>query len=233
VAKEVDVRFGTLLLIGGFIALVTLLTLYAYARLVPLKSPFDLVAQPGLVVVDSKGNVLQRDMSDGLRVPVKLQDVSPAMIDATIAAEDARFRSHPGVDPIAVVRSVVSLPFRRSGASTLTQQIARRLYLQNGVGMPVVERKAREALIALQLEARYSKDDILELYLNQVYYGRGAYGVEAASRVYFGVSARNLDYAQAALLAGLPQLPGIYGAAPDAQAAGERRGYVIGRLMAT
>ena len=225
-------RFGTLLLIGGFIAIVTLVTLYAYAHLVPLRSPFELVAQPGLVVVDSNGVVLERDMSEGLRVPVKLRDVSPAMIDATIAAEDARFRSHPGIDPIAMVRSVLSLPFRRSGASTLTQQIARRLYLNGGAGMPVVERKGREALIALQLEARYSKDDILELYLNEVYYGRGAYGVEAASRVYFGVSAHNLDYAQAALLAGLPQLPGIYGASPDAQAVEARRGYVIGRLMA-
>jgi penicillin-binding protein 1C len=155
------------------------------------------------------------------------------MIEATIAAEDARFRSHPGVDPIAIARSIVTLPVRRSGASTLTQQIARRLYLQGGAGMPLPERKAREALIALQLEARYSKDEILELYLNDVYYGRGAYGVEAASRVYFGISARNLDYAQAALLAGLPQLPGLYGAAPEAQAVEARRAYVIGRLFST
>src|SRR6187455_699332 len=83
------VRLSTLLLVGGFIAAVTLLTLLAYARLAPLRSPYELVSQPGVVVVDSHGVVLQRDMRDGLRVPVTLQDVSPAMVDATIAAEDA------------------------------------------------------------------------------------------------------------------------------------------------
>ena len=88
-------RLGTLLLIGGFIALVTLVTLYAYARLVSERSPYELVAQPGLVVVGSNRNMLRRDMSDGLRVPVKLQGVSPAMIEVTIAAEDARLRGHP------------------------------------------------------------------------------------------------------------------------------------------
>src|SRR3972149_4808618 len=83
---------------------------------------------------------------------------------------------------------LLPLPFQRSGASTLTQQVARRLYLRDGAG-GLLERKAREALTALQLEAHYSKDEILALYLNEVYYGRGAYGVEAAARVYFGVSA--------------------------------------------
>jgi membrane peptidoglycan carboxypeptidase len=100
----------------------------------------------------------------------------------------------------------------------LTQQVARRLYLSEFSG-PLPERKAREALIALQLDARYSKDEILELYLNSVYYGNGAYGVEAAARVYFGVSAANLDLAQAAFLAGLPQMPAVYGGEPNGHAA--------------
>ena len=109
------------------------------------------------------------------------------MVDATIAAEDRRFRDHPGVDPFAIARAIVKLPFERSGASTLTQQLARRLYID--ASTPLLERKAEEALVAMQLEARYSKDEILAMYLNEVYYGNGAYGIEAAARIYFGVSA--------------------------------------------
>ena len=216
---------------GGLVLVVTpLVVLTAYARLAPLPSPYALVEQPGFVVLDAEGVVLQRDTSAGLRVPVALADVAPVMVEATIAAEDKRFRSHPGVDPLAAARALLRLPFQRSGASTLTQQVARRLYLRDGAG-GLLERKAREALTALQLEAHYSKDEILALYLNEVYYGRGAYGVEAAARVYFGVSARNLDLAQAAFLAGLPQLPADYGAAPDAPAVRERQRYVLDRLV--
>ena len=215
---------------GVAVAVASCAALAVYVRFAPLESPYALLPAPGATVIDAHGVVLQRDASDGLRVPVRLQDVSPALVDATIAAEDGRFRSHPGVDPLGIMRALVTFPFHRSGASTLTQQLARRLYLRSG-GNPV-ERKAREMVIALQLESRYSKDQILELYLNDVYYGRGAYGVEAAARVYFGVSARNLDLAQSAFLAGLPQLPAVYGAEPDAAMVSLRRAYVLQRLLA-
>ncbi len=208
-----------------------LVLLAAYVGFAPLPSPYDRLPPPGLVVLDADGGLLQRDTSAGLRIPVRLDQVAPIMVDATVAAEDERFRSHPGVDPVATLRSLVALPFHRSGASTLTQQLARRLYLSGYEGA-LVERKAREALLALQIDARYSKDQILELYLNDVYYGRGAYGVEAAARVYFGVSAANLDLAQAALLAGLPQMPSVYGANPGSQATLARRDYVLSRLAA-
>jgi penicillin-binding protein 1C len=213
-------------------ALAPLLVLALYARFAPLESPYARLEGPGLVVLGADGAVLQRDASSGLRIPTTLDRVAPVMVEATIAAEDARFRSHPGIDPIATARAVVTLPFRRSGASTLTQQLARRLYLSDFDG-PVLERKTREALLALQLEARYSKDEILELYLNNVYYGNGAYGIEAAARVYFGVSAANLDLAQAAFLAGLPQAPGAYGADPASAATLGRRDYVLDRLVET
>ena len=127
---------------GGLVLVVTpLVVLTAYARLAPLPSPYALVEQPGFVVLDAEGVVLQRDTSAGLRVPVALADVAPVMVEATIAAEDQRFHRHPGVDPIAVARSLVRLPFQRSGGSTLTQQLARR-HPEPVEGQPPVVRQA-------------------------------------------------------------------------------------------
>ena len=205
--------------------------LAGFVRIAPLGSPFARTQVPGWVVLDANGVVLQRETSDGLRIPVALDEVAPVMRQATIAAEDARFRSHGGIDPLAIGRALLRLPFQRSGASTLTQQLARQLYIEDSA--PLIERKAREALIAMQLDARYSKDEILALYLNETYYGRGAYGVEAAARVYFGVSAANLDIAQASFLAGLPQRPAEFGESLDTPGVIERQRYVLRRLAET
>jgi membrane peptidoglycan carboxypeptidase len=160
------------------------------------------------VVLDSHGRVLQYDVRDGLRLPVHLEQVAPAVIDATVATEDQRFFEHPGIDPLAIVRSLVRWTDAPSGASTISQQLARGLYLRDEE-RPVPVRKVREAVLALQLEAHRSKNELLMLYLNQAYYGRGAYGIEAAARTYFGVPAQHLTTAQAALLAGLPQAPAL------------------------
>src|SRR5207248_2282519 len=154
--------------------------------------------------------------------------VAPRMLQATISAEDRRFLQHFGVDPIAVARALANTS-APSGASTITQQLARRLYLADD-SSPLAVRKVHEALIALQLEANRSKAEILQLYLNDVYYGRGAYGVEAAARVYFGIGAANLDLAHAAYLAGLPQRPSDYDSVIDA-AAHARQTYVLGRMV--
>lgn len=213
-----------------FLAALTgiLLGIVAFAHFAPLADPRALIGPPGTVVLASDGTILWRDTEEGVRIPVSLDSASPAVIAATIAAEDKRFRSHPGIDPLAIARAFIRFPSQRSGASTITQQLARRLYLQ---GQPLLLRKGREAEIAFQLEARYSKDEILELYLNSVYYGRGAYGIEAAARVYFGVSAANLDLARAAFLAGLTQAPAIGEEA--GKAARDRQRYVLDRMKAT
>lgn len=203
--------------------------LWFYANCAPFDSPESKLSVPGSVVLDAHGVVLQRDGADGFRIPVRLQDVAPVMREATISAEDQRFESHPGIDPIAIARAVTHLGSQRSGASTISQQLARRLYLDGGGG-PLLVRKARESLIAFQLEAHRSKDEILELYLNEVYYGRSAYGIEAASRVYFGVSAANLDLARASFLAGLPQLPSVYQGEAEIEHAKQRQSYVLDRL---
>lgn len=220
--KKVLSAFG-----GMAVALVVGLPAYAYCA--PFDAPEGRLHAAGTVVLGVDGVVLQRDATKGLRIPVTLDTVAPVVIQATVAAEDQRFWRHPGVDPVAVVRALLHASDTRSGASTLTQQLARRLYFPDGAG-PLPVRKVREALTALQLDAHRSKDELLTLYLNDVYYGRGAYGIEAAARVYFGVSAADLDLARAAYLAGLPQLPSTFGDTFDESAARVRQAYVLGRM---
>lgn len=208
--------------------------LLAYAFLAPLDSIDEQAPIAGTLIVDRHGVPLTRDASEGVRIPVALERVAPLAVAATIAAEDQRFWSHSGVDPLAIASALgeaASGPARPRGASTITQQVARELYLDGE--SPALLRKAREALTALQLEARYPKRALIETYLNHVYYGRGAYGIEAAARIYFGVSARNLDLARASYLAGLPQLPGFYGEAGEEAEARVRQRYVLDRLVAT
>jgi len=208
--------------------------LLAYAFLAPLDPIEERAPVAGTLIVDRHGTPLVRDTTEGVRIPVALDDIAPIVVVATIAAEDKRFGSHVGVDPLAVAGALgeaTTSTSRPRGASTITQQVARELYLDDGA--PVLLRKAREALTALQLEARYPKSALMETYLNHVYYGRGAYGIEAAARLYFGVSARNLDLTRASYLAGLPQLPGVYGEADGHDAAKARQRYVLDRLVAT
>ena len=216
-------RVGVIVL--GFASLF----LVGYARLAPLDAPEARGAIPGTVILDAHGNVLERGARDGLRIPVSLDRIAPRMLQATISAEDRRFLGHVGVDPLAIGRAL-SDRTRPSGASTITQQLARRLYLADDP-RPLALRKLHEAGLALQLEANRSKAEILGLYLNDIYYGRGAYGVEAAARVYFGVAAANLDLAHAAYLAGLPQRPAAYDPARDTAPAKARQRYVLERMV--
>src|SRR5947207_4580677 len=213
-----------LVIVIGFASL----SLTEYAPLAPSDAPECRGVVPGTVVLDARGNVLERDASAGLRIPTTVDRVAPRMMQTTNSAEDRRFLQHFGVDPIAVARALANTS-APSGASTITQQLARRLYLADD-SSPLAVRKVHEALIALQLEANRSKAEILQLYLNDVYYGRGAYGVEAAARIYFGVGAANLDLAHAAYLAGLPQRPSDYDAIAD-PAARSRQSYVLGRRV--
>ena len=228
-------RSGALLrlAIGAVAAILGLCTaLVGYAHLAPLTPLHEQAPPAGTVIVDRHGSPLLRDASEGVHIPVSLDEIAPIAVSASVAAEDRRFWRHPGVDPLAVAHALTQVATERSeprGASTITQQLARRLYL-SGTDSPGLLRKAREALIALQLEARYAKRDLIEAYLNHVYYGRGAYGIEAAARRYFGVSARHLDLAQASYLAGLPQLPSVYG--DESPAARARQRYVLDRMVA-
>src|SRR2546430_4123185 len=127
------------------------LSLAGYARFAPLSAPETQLQLPGTVVLDVHGNVLERDGGSGMRIPVGLGSVAPRMLQATISAEDRRFQQHPGVDPLAIARAAITSGSQPSGASTITQQLARRLYLADDAS-PLAVRKAHEALVALQLE---------------------------------------------------------------------------------
>ena len=154
-------------------------------------------------------------------------EIPQVMKDAMISVEDRRYYSHIGVDPIGVARSVMvriqSGSFRQGG-STITQQLARNIFLNN---TRTFDRKLREAILAMALEARFSKDQILELYLNKVYFGGGAYGIDAASRKFFGHPATTLSLPEAAIIAGLVKAPSRYSPTADAQAAVDRAKVVL------
>lgn len=162
-------------------------------------------------LLDSRGNILATfSPDDRSREPVELEDISPLVIKATLSVEDRKFYEHSGFDIKGMGRAVlVNLEkgSRTQGASTLTQQLARNLYLTHE---KTWTRKAKEAVYTLQLEMKYSKDEILRMYLNEIYYGHGAYGIEAASQMYFGKSAADLDLAESAMLAGIPKGPTYY-----------------------
>jgi penicillin-binding protein 1C len=167
-------------------------------------------------ILDRNGNPLYEilDPSAGRRTYVTLDKISPALVAATIATEDKDFYEHPGFDAGAIIRALwenYRTGGQGGGASTITQQLARALLLSpEERAQRTYSRKAREIILAAEITRRYSKDDILELYLNEIYYGNLAYGIEAASETYFGKSANQLDLAEASFLAGLPQSPSVY-----------------------
>jgi len=167
-------------------------------------------------ILDRNGNVLYEilDPNAGRRTYVPLEDISPFLVAATVATEDGDFYSNPGFSPLAILRAFwqnISSGETVSGASTITQQLARMLlFTPEEATRLTYLRKVREAILATEITRRYSKDDILELYLNESYYSNLAYGVEAAAQTYFHTTADKLDLAQAAFLAGLPQAPSVY-----------------------
>jgi penicillin-binding protein 1A len=165
------------------------------------------------------------------RTPVTRKAISPWLTKATVAVEDRRFYQHGGVDPVGIARAVVADIRARKvvqGGSTITQELVRNLYLSRE---RTLRRKLTEACLAIKLSGRWSKDRILTAYLNQVFYGNHAYGVEAAAETYFSRRARNLDLEQAALLAGLPQAPSSYDPFRNPAAALARRNEVLHAML--
>jgi len=159
------------------------------------------------------------------------EEIPPVMVDAMVAVEDRRFYYHPGVDPIGIARATY-VNFSRGGnyqgASTITQQLARNIFLTNARKFA---RKIREMILALAIERRFSKEQILELYLNRVYFGGGAYGIDAASRRFFGHPATRLSLEEAAIIAGLVKAPSRYAPSADPEAARNRARTVIGVMQ--
>lgn len=192
--------------------------------------------EPVATTIWSQDGVMLGRLSVENRQPITLDQIPKNVLDATIAVEDHRFYEHPGVDIVGIGRATYANlrgSSLRQGASTLTQQLVRQPSFASSLGLSFEKkysRKFREALIALRLEQVYSKNEIIQLYLNHVYYGSGAYGIQAASQTYFGKSAAKLSLAEAALLAGIPQRPSAFTPVDNRQAAVKRRDEVLDRM---
>jgi membrane peptidoglycan carboxypeptidase len=190
-----------------------------------------------ILITDRTGRALYEaiDPNGSKQTPVPLAEIPLACRNATIATEDSRFYTHPGVDLFGIARALWQnwrTGAAIAGTSTLTQQLARNLYLPEAERTErTLRRKLSEAWLAWRLERTYAKDELLALYLNTTYYGHFATGIEAAAQAYFGVHARELDLAQCALLAGLPQAPTAYNPIENPEAAQMRQAVVLG-LMA-
>lgn len=204
-----------------------------------LPSPEGLNRPPAqsTFIYDREGRLLYTisDPTVGSRTVVPLDQMPANLRNATIATEDADFYSNPGFDAGALLRALwqnVGSGHIVSGASTITQQLVRSaLFSDAEQAEQSYWRKMREVVLAFQVSQRYSKDDILAMYLNQIYYGNQSYGVEAAAQSYFGVAARDLDLAQCAMLAGLPAAPNGYNPLTNPQAADTRRQQVLDLMV--
>jgi penicillin-binding protein 1A len=182
------------------------------------------------VIYDYKGRPFG-DIALQRRYYVSLDKIPAHTRYAFISAEDKNFYKHFGVDPIAILRALITNISRKDikqGASTITQQLARNLFLTPERSLT---RKIKEALLAIKIEREFSKDKILELYLNYIYLGQGAYGVEAASRIYFGKSVKDLTVDESAVLASLPKAPTKYNPFRNPERILERRNYVLLRML--
>jgi penicillin-binding protein 1A len=179
---------------------------------------------------DSKGELLA-EFSIEKRALLSLSDIPVDIQNAVIATEDSRFFTHVGISPRGMIRAAVMNLLRGrvvQGGSTLTQQLAKLIFLSPERKFT---RKIKEMLLSLQLERNFSKDEILQFYLNQIYFGHGAYGVQAAAQVYFGKEVKDLRLADCALLAGLIRFPGGYSPFSHPDRALARRNFVLGRMQ--
>src|SRR6218665_3169332 len=165
------------------------------------------------------------------RTPIRFADIPPNFIKALLSAEDDNFANHYGVDLSSLMRAATQLLKSgqiQSGGSTITMQVAKNFFLTNERSF---SRKINEILLALQIERELSKDEILELYVNKIYLGNRAYGIEAAAQVYYGKPMHDLSLGQMAMIAGLPKAPSRFNPLVNPQRSKERRDWILGRMF--
>jgi len=199
-----------------------------------LPSPANLqtIAPPVKTLVYDRNEKLVHEFFKENRSIVPLRDIPKPLVQAILAIEDRRFYTHWGVDPIRLLRALVTdIVARRpeQGGSTITQQLARNLFLTHE---KTFTRKLKEVVLAIRIEQTYTKDEILEMYFNQIYFGEGAYGVDAAAKVFFGKRVQELTFPECALLAGLPRNPRDYSPRRDPDRALRRRNLVLSQMLA-
>lgn len=223
-------RWGFIVSVWG--ALAGVLLVVWFCRDLPRpESALDAVRRPSLTLEDRSGRVIAT-YGDLVGEPLRLNQFPPVLPAAVVAVEDRRFYHHPGIDILGMLRAAwVDLTAGRvvQGGSTLTQQVAKTLFLTNA---RTLQRKVQELFLTLWLERHFTKNEILEIYLNRVYLGSGAWGMDAAARLYFGVSARNVTLAQAAVLAGLPRAPSRFNPRVNPRAAVARAREVLNAMVA-
>ena len=225
-------RWGVaLVLIGGLAGVgVVAGAFWYYGRDLPTLEVLGAYRPPTVTEIYDRNGQLLGEIYEKRRYVVELEDIPKHVQDAFIAAEDANFWTHDGVDPEGILRAVGrnALKGRKAqGASTITQQVARNFLLTSEKSYA---RKIREVILARRIEEAFTKDHILYLYLNQIYLGSGAYGVEAAARTYFDKHVGELTLPEAAILAGLPQRPSDYSPFNHADKARARQEYVLGQM---
>jgi penicillin-binding protein 1A len=222
-----------LILVGGFLVtsllVFALIIALAYPNLPSLQALTEYQPKVPLRIYTAEG-VQIGEFGEERRAVVAIADVPVALKNAIIAAEDERFYEHAGIDYVGVLRAAyanLAAGGRRQGASTITMQVARNFFLSSE---KTLTRKLYEALLAFKIEHSLSKEQILELYVNQIYLGQRAYGFGAASQIYFGKALDKLNLAETAMLAGLPKAPSLYNPIANPQRAKQRQHYVLRRM---
>ncbi len=204
--------------------------LYLSPGLPSVESLRRIQLQIPLRVYSSDGKLIA-EFGELRRSPIRFQDIPPDFINAILSAEDDNFANHYGVDPASLMRAASQLlksGHIQSGGSTITMQVAKNFFLSSERSF---SRKINEILLALQIERELSKDEILELYVNKIYLGNRAYGIEAASQVYYGKSIRDASLAQMAMIAGLPKAPSRFNPLANPARSKERRDWILGRML--
>jgi len=204
--------------------------LYLESTLPSVDTLKDMRLQVPLKVFTNDGKLIA-EFGEGRRTPIALNQIPKDLINAVLATEDRRFYEHPGVDFRGLMRAAVTLLTNTSikqGGSTITMQVARNFFLTR---KKTFTRKISEILLALKIEKELTKDEILELYLNKIYFGKRAYGIAAAAEVYYGTTVESLKLDQIAMLAGLPQAPSNINPLHDPDAAYKRRKHVLERML--
>jgi penicillin-binding protein 1A len=213
---------GTGVVIGGYLYLKPGLPDVESLRTVQLQTPLQIFSTDGQLIAQ---------FGEKRRDPVRINEVPLDLVRAFLAAEDDNFRDHAGIDPLGLARAawqLVSSGQIQSGGSTITMQVAKNYFLSHE---RTFARKFREILLALEIEKSLTKDEILELYFNVIFLGHRAYGVNAASQIYYGKTLDQLTLAQSAMIAGLPKAPSKYNPIANPERAKERRDWILGRML--
>jgi penicillin-binding protein 1A len=236
VARRLRFALSVILLLAAASLLVVALAVWfiagSYGQNLPDVSRLSVIEPTSPTVILARDGTKLARLYNKFDVYVPITDIPRVMREAVIATEDERFYSHHGIDLRGILRAALANYEHEEitqGASTITQQLARRLFLND---QRTMRRKIQEALLAIEIERDYSKDEILERYLNLVYFGAGAYGVEAAAHAYFSTDVGKLDLAQASLLAGLIAAPSLYSPYNDLAEAKVRQRHVLDRMVA-